>query len=320
MPNIAIGLFLFAVSIFSLHGSAAAETSKNIESAIRHAWETNDCKRAASLMDEMRTTSSQAVYSFYQAEAFEFGRCSERNIDKAITAYKNAYNISQSLGAMHIGALYLNEKNDPETAQKWFRVLAFFYVLPPEEQKENIEGQANLIKVLKDIYSNTTFNKRDFPERNISQEIQWATKLLSADPKKIFKYSLIFEKGTNGYPKNRNAAARLLHQAVMFSYPPAAWHQAQHIIKKNHNGNKRSLYLLLKPLEIASLGGIPEAQVELAQTYWKLDKKKKAYSWFLYARKNGISVEDQIKKLEKIIDPSTAQYYRDNIEQKGRKP
>ncbi|WP_417819469.1 hypothetical protein [Terasakiella sp.] len=322
MPNIAIGLFLFAVSIFSLHGSAAAETSKNIESAIRHAWETNDCKRAASLMDEMRTTSSQAVYSFYQAEAFEFGRCSERNIDKAITAYKNAYNISQSLGAMHIGALYLNEKNDPETAQKWFRMMA---VLFGSEKRSTVEPEDRyrISEAVKDLFVQALFGNREFPEKEFEEALKWAYQLKNSDAKQIYEQALVFEKGLNGYPISKNAFNKLLHLAVRQDYPQAAWRFAQRLLDEVKTG-KRALSAPMGSLTTAAHGGIVKAQVQLARTFRDINKNtrdlERAYEWFIFARKNGADVDTEIKHLTRRIDPTKAAKIRKNIEQNNEIP
>jgi TPR repeat protein len=323
MQNIAICLFIFVTTVFSINASASADTSKEIINTLRKAWETNDCERAKSLMNELNTAPYQAAYYFYQAESFEFGHCTERNIDKAIAAYKKSYNLSRLFGAMQIGTLYLNDKNDPETAQKWFRMVAILY--GPEE-KTNVESddRHRMSEALKQVFVHATFGNREFPKKEFSEAFTWAAKLENSKAgEKLYRYALIFENGEDGYPAHHHASFKLLMKAVELDYPPAAWHWAKQLMKEVKAG-KRPLYSPMPALEVAAHGGIVDAQVQVGRTYRDINKKprylERAYEWFIYARKNGAHIDDEIKQLVRRIDQTKAEKIRNNIELNGKAP
>jgi TPR repeat protein len=306
--------------MLSINVSAMAENSVWLESSIRNAWKTNDCKLAKSLMDKMEKTLSPEIFYFYQAEAFEYGDCIDKDIDRAITAYAKSYGISQRNAQIRLAVLYLREKKDIQTARKWLRTLAFSYAQEPDNEVNTPKTQSQLIKSLKEMYANDLRDSRDFPEDEFDQAFKWATELFDSSPDKIFEYALIFEKGAKGYPINENAAARLLHRVVMLDYPPAAWHYAQQLIKKNGEEEERNLYRVLNPLEKAALGGILEAQLELAKINQKLARYSKSYSWYLFARQNGAHVDEEISQLAKQLEPSKVKYLHRKIDVRGKLP
>lgn len=309
--------------MLSINVSALADTPKGIESSLRNAWETNNCEQAKSLMDEMNTASSLADYYYYQGEAFEYGYCIDKDINNAITAYKKAYGVSQKRALMRLAVLYLREKKDIQTAQKWLRTVAFYYAREPDDKVNTQENQSQLIKSLNEIYSNDLRGRRAFPEEEFDQAIKWATKLFGSSHDRIYEYALIFEKGTKGYPVNQNAANRLLHRVVMQDYPPAAWHYAKQLLNQVKAGTRSPTYPL-NFLKTAAHGGIVDAQVQVGRTYRDINKKprylERAYEWFIYARKNGAHIDEEIKKLVNRIDQTKAQKIRNNIELNGKVP
>lgn len=323
MPNIAVRILLLAFTILSVPVPALAETSKEIQSSIRNAWETRDCGLAQTIMEEMRNHSSLSVYYFYQAESFEFGHCAERNIDKAIAAYKKSYDLSHTLGVMQIGILYLNDKKGPETAQKWFRLMAVLHG-PEEREKVKTDNQHRVSEALKQAFIRATIEKRKFPNKEFAQALSWITELeRSKTGEELYKYALIFENGEDGYPIHHHASFKLLIKAVELDYPPAAWHWAKQLLKEVDEG-KRSLYHPLGALKVAAYGGIVDAQVQVGRIYRSINKKprhlERAYEWFIYARKNGAHIDDEIKQILQRIDHIKAEKMRNSIEQNGKMP
>lgn len=306
--------FLFMVVV----APVSAMTLKEQDNVLRDAWKNENCRLTSSLMDEIQS-SSQDLYLAYQGEALEYGYCVERDIDSAIEAYKKAHSISQKRVQFQIATLYLVEKNDPEKAQKWFRTLAMTYAPSPGSEDAKPENVANLKKSLKEIYVQHLRGRREFPEKEFNQALDWATELLGGAPGRTFEFALVFENGTNGYPINKNAVDRLLHEAVMQGYPPAAWRKAQQLLSE-----KRPLSHALSALKMAAHGGIVDAQVQVGRTYRDINKNKRylerAYEWFVFARKNGANIENEIKTLESRIDPEKIIKIRKSIEVEGRVP
>ncbi len=315
-----LSLALYAVGIPNFSSLAADKTSHTVERVVRDAWEAKDCKQAEQSLNEMRNRGFEAIYFFYKAEAYEFGYCTEQDIDNAIEAFQQAYAIKDTLGVARLASLFLQEKQDIEKARKWFRTLAFFYAREPDDDVNTPESVAEVIESVKEAHSQALLGSYPFPEEEFDKAIAWATKIFESSPKEILKYALIFETGANGYPVNSNASERLLHRAVMQKYPPAAWHYAQQLLKIREQGDKRYRHRLHKPLRIAGLGGILEAQIKYADLYLEYEEFSQAYSWYLFARKNGAQVDAEIEQIAKQLEPSKIQDLHRRIEVRDKKP
>lgn len=315
-------LFLFAMFFSSISVSADTHAERDFGRAVREAWKTKECEQAKTLMQDMKTHASAAVYSFYQAEAFEFGHCVEKNIDFAISSYEKAYEHSQFLGAMPVALLYLREKNDPETAHKWFRMMAVLF--GTEEQTVNeSEGQYQISQMVKEFLMVAGLGDREFPEKEFKKALQWADALKKSKAERLYDYALIFEKGLNGYPAHHHASFKMLIAAVDLDYAPAAWDYVQDLLEDVRN-KKRHFFSAMSALKIAAHGGIVDAQVEVGRLYRDINKNhrylERAYEWFVFARKNGANIETEIENLETRIEPDKLTDIKRSIEQKGRVP
>ena len=249
-----------------------------------------ECEKGLALMERALEQDRPAALVFL-AGYYEEGHCVPRDLGRAFSLYREAFEKGEVGAAPLLGLMYLNGLGTPRDADRaadWFRRTGLF--LAPFDARE---WGINVELILGD---------RSVPEE-LKKEIAWFDAVERSDPENVYATALRMRDGV-GPAKDCRIAEHWLSKAASQGHVEAQYEYANWLIdgtcvERNESSARNWLKKAARKWHLA-------AQVRLGRLLMNSDghriHKIEAYAWLLIAQTGGAEVADDLEALRSVLD------------------